>query len=54
MMSLVVSVFPDPKAVTALPFVVSMLLILITLIVTVAGQVSKAIKVNPAELLRSE
>lgn len=54
MMSLVVSVFPAPKAVTALPFVVSMLLILITLIVTVAGQVSKAIKVNPAELLRSE
>lgn len=54
MMNLVVSVFPDPKAVSAIPFIVAMLLILATLIITVAGQVRKAINVNPAELLRSE
>ncbi len=54
MMNLVVSVFPDPKTVTALPFIVAILIILVTLILTVAGQVRKAIQVNPAELLRSE
>ena len=54
MMSLVVSIFPDPKAVTALPFIVAMAIILITLIITVAGQINKAINVNPADLLRNE
>ena len=54
MMKLVVDVFPDPKTVTALPFFVAMLIICITLVITVTGQVIKAIKVNPAELLRSE
>lgn len=54
MMNLVVNVFPDPKAVSALPFIVAIVIILITLIITVAGQINKAIKVNPAELLRSE
>lgn len=54
MMKLVVSVFPDPKAVTALPFIIAMLVIVLTMVVTVAGQIRKAIHVNPAELLRSE
>lgn len=54
MMNLVVSVFPDPKSVTALPFIVAILIIFITLVITVTGQISKAIKVNPADLLRSE
>jgi ABC-type antimicrobial peptide transport system permease subunit len=54
MMKLVVSVFPETKPVTALPFIVAMSIILITLIITVAGQINRAIKVNPAELLRSE
>ncbi|MEM7297805.1 MAG: FtsX-like permease family protein, partial [Bacteroidota bacterium] len=54
MMKLVVSIFPDPTTVTALPFIIAMTIILVTLIITVAGQVSKAINVNPAELLRSE
>ncbi len=54
MMNLVVSVFPDTKPVTALPFIVAVSIILITLIVTVAGQIKKAINANPAELLRSE
>ena len=54
MMKLVVDVFPEPKTVTVLPFFVAMLIICFTLVITVAGQVQKAIKVNPAELLRSE
>ncbi|GAB4248527.1 MAG: ABC transporter permease [Ekhidna sp.] len=54
MMKLVVSVFPEAEPITPWPFVVAILIILITLIVTVAGQINKAINVNPAELLRSE
>jgi len=54
MMNLVVSVFPEPKSVSAIPFIVSIAIILLTLIVTVAGQIKKAISVNPADLLRSE
>lgn len=54
MINLVITIFPDPEAVTALPFIVAMTIILITLIVTVAGQINKAIKVNPADLLRTE
>lgn len=54
MMALVETVFPDSKAVDAVPFVVSITIMALTLILTVAGQINKAIKVNPAELLRSE
>ncbi|NQZ78163.1 MAG: FtsX-like permease family protein, partial [Ekhidna sp.] len=54
MYNLIVTVFPEPKAVTVLPFIVAMFIILLTLIITVAGQISKAIRVNPSELLRSE
>lgn len=54
MMNLVVNVFPEPKAVTPLPFIIAMIIILIILIITVAGQIKRAINVNPAELLRAE
>lgn len=54
MMNLVITVFPDPKPSTALPFIIAMVIILITLVITVAGQISRAIKVNPADLLRNE
>ncbi|MEO9484533.1 MAG: ABC transporter permease [Ekhidna sp.] len=54
MMNIVISIFPDPKSVTALPFIIAMAIILITLVITVAGQINKAIKVNPADLLRNE
>lgn len=54
MMKLVVSIFPDPKAVSPVPFLIAMMIILATLIITVAGQIRKAISVNPAELLRTE
>lgn len=54
MLNLVISVFPNPKDITALPFILAMVIILFTLVVTVAGQVRRAINVNPAELLRNE
>ncbi len=54
MMSLVISIFPDPKTITVIPFAVAMLIILLTLIITVAGQIKKAVNVNPADLLRNE
>lgn len=54
MMTLVTSIFPDTKPVTLLPFIVAMAIILLTLIITVAGQIKKAIDVNPADLLRNE
>ncbi|MEP1032548.1 ABC transporter permease [Ekhidna sp.] len=54
MMNLVISIFPDPKSVSAVPFIVAMAIILVTLIITVAGQINKAINVNPADLLRNE
>jgi len=54
MMALVKEVFPDSKVVDASPFLASSMIMLVTLVITVAGQIHKAIKVNPAELLRSE
>ncbi len=54
MMALVKEIFPDAKSVSAAPFLVSVAIMLVTLIMTVAGQINKAIRVNPAELLRSE
>ena len=54
MMALVNEVFPDAKPVDALPFIVSVVLMLTTLVITVAGQIRKAINVNPADILRSE
>ncbi len=54
MQQLINSVFPHAKGITAFPFVVSFVLIVGTLTLTVAGQVLKAIKVNPASNLRAE
>ncbi len=54
MSSLINSIYPDPRGVTPFPFVVSFLLIVSTLTITVAGQVRKAVRVNPATNLRSE
>jgi len=54
MMALVHAVFPDSKAIDAAPFIISVVMMSITLLLTVAGQINKAVRVNPAELLRSE
>lgn len=54
MIQLISTIFPDPKEISALPFVISIGVITITLVFTVTGQVLKAINVNPANILRSE
>jgi putative ABC transport system permease protein len=54
MNQLVISVFPDPRGFSILPFIVAMVIISATLALTVAGQIKRAIKVNPAETLRNE
>ncbi len=55
MQQLIDSVFSDnQKALSATPFIISITLILVTMTITVAGQVKKAIKINPAEVLRNE
>lgn len=54
MMNLVSSIFPESKPVTVFPFVIAISIIALTLMITVAGQIRKAISVNPADLLRNE
>ena len=54
MSNLIYSIFPDPLGLTPFPFVASFLLIVGTLSLTVAGQVMKAIRVNPSTNLRNE
>lgn len=54
MQQVINSIFPDPKGVSALPFIVAMLLLTVTMAITVAGQIKRAIEVNPADVLRNE
>lgn len=54
MNSLIVSIFPDTKDVSPLPFIIAMALIFSTMALTVVGQMKKAINVNPSENLRNE
>lgn len=51
---LINAIFNDPKPVSAIPFVAALLLVVVTLALTVTGQVLKAIRVNPATILRNE
>ena len=53
-LQLINGVFTDPKPVSALPFLISLLIVSVTLALTVTGQVLRAINVNPATILRSE
>jgi len=48
------SLFTDVKGISILPFAIAIFLLSVTMIITVAGQVKKAIEINPAEVLRSE
>lgn len=48
------SIYPDPKQATTYPFLLAMGIVLLTTVVTIASQVSKATGVNPAQTLRSE
>ncbi len=51
---LIQSIYPSPSEAGPLPFVVSLLIVMVTVALTIAGQVLRATRVNPAETLRSE
>ncbi len=53
-LELIDGIFSDPKPVSVAPFIVALLLVVVTLALTVTGQVLKAINVNPANILRNE
>lgn len=53
-LSTINDLFPDPKEITYLPILLSILIISTTLIITIVGQVRKATKVNPASILRTD
>lgn len=53
-LQLIKGIFPDPKPVAALPFIAALVIVIITLLLTVTGQVRRAINVNPATILRNE
>ncbi|MEP2508179.1 MAG: FtsX-like permease family protein, partial [Reichenbachiella sp.] len=46
--------YQDPLQITAIPFILSIALMAITVGLTVTGQILNVTKVNPAEILRSE
>lgn len=54
MMQLVKEIFPDHGPITMLPFLIAIGIMILTMVITVAGQINKAIHVNPADLLRTE
>ncbi len=52
--SLIQSIYTDPQQAGSSPFIWALVIMLSTILVTVSGQVLKAIKVNPAQILRAE
>ena len=52
--NLITSIYTDPQDAGPTPFVWAILIMLFTILVTVSGQVLRASKVNPAEILRTE
>lgn len=54
MLQLIKGIFPDPKPVAALPFISAFIIVILTLLLTITGQVKRAINVNPATILRNE
>lgn len=53
-LQLINGIFSDPKPISAAPFVIALAIVIITLALTVTGQVLRAINVNPASILRNE
>ena len=51
---LVDQLYPVHKPITAAPFILAMAVIILTMFVTVLGQVRRAVKVNPSSILRTE
>ena len=53
-MQLINSVFNETKGLSLVPVIISLLIVMATLVLTVTGQVRRAINVNPATILRNE
>lgn len=51
---LITSIYPDPQQAGALPFIVAVLIVLVTVVITISGQIIRATRVNPSENLRTE
>ncbi|MEM9053599.1 MAG: ABC transporter permease, partial [Bacteroidota bacterium] len=51
---LIQSIYPDPKATSVLPFIVAVIIVIVTIGMTISGQIIRALKVNPSENLRAE
>ncbi len=51
---LVTSIYPDSGEVGPVPFIMSILIVVITVSITISGQIIRATRVNPAENLRNE
>lgn len=52
--NLIVQIYPDPKPTSILPFLVAVLVLGITILITLSGQFYKALNINPAKNLRTE
>lgn len=52
--SMIQSIYPDPKPTSWVPFALAIVIMLITLSLSIIGQLLKAAQVNPAENLRNE
>ncbi|MEQ9424721.1 MAG: ABC transporter permease [Cyclobacteriaceae bacterium] len=51
---LINEIYTDPQQPGAWPFIIAILIMAITIVITVSGQVLKASRVNPAQILRNE
>ncbi len=51
---LVTSIFPDPSSTGPLPFIVSISVVIVIIVLTIGGQIYQAMKVNPVDNLRHE
>jgi ABC-type antimicrobial peptide transport system permease subunit len=51
---LINSIYPDPKEAGILPFIIAVLIIIVTVVITISGQIIRATRVNPSENLRTE
>ena len=52
--SMIQNIYPDPKPTSWFPFVLAITIMVSMLLVSIIGQLLKAVNVNPAENLRNE
>lgn len=51
---LIQQIYADPKAAGPFPFILSIVIMILTIALTVTGQILKATNINPSEILRNE